>query len=139
LRRLLIFLIALPVVIVGLWRMVGEMKIGVGSTGAHVKPGMTITQDEADALLRKDVSRFEAGVAAMAGPTTQNRFDAMVSFAFNVGLAAFGKSTLLKKHKAGAFGAAAEQFSRWTKAGGKELAGLVRRRAAEAALYRSEA
>lgn len=111
--------------------------VGYGSTGPHVKAGMTITEDEAEALLRKDVARFERGVSALVGDTTQGRFDALVSFAFNIGLGALQSSTLMKMHKAGNYDAAAAQFARWNKAGGRVLAGLSKRRAAEAELYRS--
>lgn len=61
----------------------------------------------------------------------------MVSLAFNIGTSAFATSTLLKKHLAGDYAGAAAQFARWNKAGGKVLAGLTKRRAAEAALYLS--
>ena len=110
--------------------------IGYGSTGAHVRMGMTITEAEADALLRKDLERFERGVAEMAGEMTPGQFSALVSFAFNVGLEALRKSTLLRKHMAGDHAGAAAEFGKWVNAGGKKLPGLVTRRAAEAALYR---
>lgn len=111
--------------------------IGYGSTGPHVRAGMVISEAEAEELLREDLSRFEDGVSDLAEPCTQGQFDAVVSFAFNVGLEALRKSTLLKMHKAGTFGAAAQQFLRWNKAGGKVLAGLTRRREAEKELYLS--
>ncbi|MDF0540734.1 lysozyme [Sphingobium sp. H39-3-25] len=111
--------------------------MGVGSTGAHVKRGMTITRDQSQQLLANDLRRFEKAVNQHGGTMTQSQFDAMVSLAFNIGSEAFRKSTLLKKHLAGDFEGAAAQFSRWNKAVGKVLAGLVKRRAAEAALYLS--
>ena len=114
---------------------VGILTIGYGSTGPHVKPGMTITQDEADALLRADLDRFEKAVSEMAPNATGNQFAALVSLAFNVGEANLRKSTLLKKHLAGDREGAKAEFARWKYAGGKELKGLVRRRAAEADLY----
>jgi lysozyme len=110
--------------------------IGYGSTGAHVKPGMVITEAEAEQLLRKDLARFERAVARACPIATGNQFSAMVSLAFNIGEAAFEKSTLARLHKAGDYRGAAEQFPRWNKAGGKVLAGLSRRRAREQALYR---
>jgi len=111
--------------------------IGYGSTGPHVKPGLVITEAQASALLEQDVRRFEDAVASMVtGPTTSNQFSAMVSFAFNLGPENLRKSTLLKLHNAGAYDGAALQFARWNKANGKEMAGLTRRRAAEARLYR---
>lgn len=115
----------------------GIWTIGYGSTGPHVKQGMVITQAQADALLLKDVSRFELGVNAMASKFTQGQFDALVSFAFNLGLGNLASSTLLKKHKAGDYAAAADNFGKWVNAGGKRLAGLVKRRADERALYLS--
>ena len=114
----------------------GVLTIGYGSTGPHVKQGMTITEEEAEKLLRKDVARFEEGVSHIVGTTTQNRFDALVSFAFNLGLGNLMSSTLLKRHKAGRFADAADQFHLWVKANGKVLKGLVARREAESQLYR---
>lgn len=114
--------------------------IGSGHTGPDVHEGLTITQAQADALLRQDLARFERGVAALVAghATTQGQFDAMVSFAFNLGIGALAGSSLLRLHRQGAFGAAAAEFGKWTHAGGRVLPGLVRRRAAEAALYRGE-
>lgn len=113
----------------------GILTIGYGSTGKHVKPGMVITQDQAEELLRSDLRRFEDCVAEAAPAATDNQFSAMVSFAFNVGCGAFEESTLLRMHRAGKYGSASAQFGRWTRGGGRVLPGLVRRRAAEAALY----
>ena len=115
----------------------GIWTIGYGHTGPDVRKDLTISKEEADALLRADVARFEAGVRRIAGACTQGQFDALVSFAFNLGLGALMSSTLLRKHKAGDRDGAAEQFGRWVHAGGRKLPGLVRRRAAEAALYAS--
>lgn len=120
----------------------GVLTIGYGSTGPHVKQGMIITEAEAEALLRNDVARFEDGVNHIVGPCTQGQFDALVSFAFNLGLGALMSSTLLKRHKAGDFARAADAFLSWNKArgaGGKlaVLPGLTKRRAAERHLYLS--
>jgi lysozyme len=71
----------------------------------------------------------------MAPVTTQSQFDALVSFAYNVGLSALNDSTLLRLHKAGDYAGAKAQFARWDKNDGKVIKGLARRRAAEAALY----
>lgn len=113
--------------------------IGWGTTridGKPVVPGMKITQEEADRLFVKDLRKFEDDVSAAIGlaPTSQAQFDAMVSFHYNTG--AIGRSTLLRKHKAGDFAGAEREFHRWTRAGGKVMRGLVRRRAAEAAIYK---
>lgn len=115
----------------------GIWTVGYGSTGPHVRPGMTITQDQADELLRSDLRRFEDGVAEAAPNANDDQFSAMVALAFNIGLAGFQKSTVLRKHLAGDHAAAAQAFALWNKAGGKVLRGLVNRRADEAALYRS--
>lgn len=117
----------------------GIATIGYGSTGPHVAMGMTITEPEAETLLREDLERFEKGVAAVAGEMTPGQFGSMVSLAFNIGLGAFGGSSVLRKHRAGDFAGAADAFRLWNKGGGRVLPGLVKRRAAEAALYRGDA
>lgn len=111
--------------------------IGWGSTGSGIMPGTKWTQDQADARFAADLASFSRKVADILGssPTTQHQFDAMVSFAYNVGTGAFGSSTLLKKHKAGDYAGAKAEFDRWNNNDGKVMAGLTRRRAAEAALY----
>jgi lysozyme len=113
--------------------------IGYGSTGAHVKRGMRITEPEADALLRKDLGRFALAVLTSAHPVTQGQYDAMVSLAFNIGIGAFQRSTVLRKHNAGDFAGAADSFGMWNRAGNRVLNGLVRRRQEEAAMYRGRA
>lgn len=111
--------------------------IGWGATGPGIKQGVTWTQAQADSRLKDDVDRFAQGVAANIGAasTSQVQFDAMVSFSYNVGIGAFAKSTLLKKHKAGDHAGAASEFLKWVNAGGRVLQGLVRRREAEKAMY----
>lgn len=112
------------------------LTIGYGHTGQDVKPGMTITQQQADALLRRDLQRFERAVSeSVKYPLTQPMYDALVSFAFNCGTAALKTSTLLRLLNQGDVQGAAAQFDRWTKGGGKVLPGLVRRRAAEKAMF----
>ena len=115
----------------------GVLTIGYGHTGADVRPGTVITQATAEELLRKDLAKFEEGVARLAKKTTQGQFDALVAFAFNLGLGALSSSTLLKMHNDGKYSEAAEQFHRWNKAAGKVLLGLIKRRAAESELYTS--
>lgn len=111
---------------------------GYGHTGPDVTPGMVITQAQADALLARDLERFEAGVARLVKvPLNQNQFDALVCFSFNLGLGALQGSTLLRLLNAGDYAGAAAQFPRWNKAGGKELPGLTRRRAAEQSLFQA--
>jgi lysozyme len=112
------------------------LTIGYGHTGQDVKPGMTITQQQADALLRRDLQRFERAVSeSVKYPLTQPMYDALVSFAFNCGTAALKTSTLLRLLNQGDVQGAAAQFDRWTKGGGKVLPGLVRRRSAEKAMF----
>jgi lysozyme len=96
--------------------------------------GLTLTQ--AEALLRADLMDTCRDVeAAVKVPITDNQFGALVSFTFNLGIGNLGKSTLLRLVNAGQFGPAAGEFGKWNKAGGKVLAGLTRRRTAEAALF----
>lgn len=109
--------------------------IGVGHTGG-VRPGDVITEARADEMLREDLSRFERAVNRFAPTTTQGQFDALVSLAFNVGEAALARSTLVRRHNAGDHAGAAAELARWNRAAGKVMAGLTRRRAAEARLYR---
>lgn len=118
----------------------GVWTIGYGHTDAagppRVTPGLTLTQAEAEALLRADLARFEAAVeAAVTVPLTDNQFAALVSFCFNVGPANFRRSTLLKRLNAGDDGTVPAELAKWTRAGGKALAGLANRRAAEAGLW----
>lgn len=118
----------------------GVLTIGYGSTGKHVTRGQTITQAEATALLAKDVVRFEDAVNKLGVKLTQNQFDALVAFVYNVGERSFNASTLVKRLKAGDMTGAAAQFAVWNKARVKGvltvLKGLTTRRSAEAALFR---
>lgn len=113
--------------------------IGVGHTGPEVKLGLVWTMAQVDAALAADLVKFTLGVRALVikVATTQHQFDALVSFAFNCGLANLKSSTLLRKHLAGDHAGAKLEFAKWNKAAGKVMAGLTRRRAAEAALYAS--
>lgn len=112
--------------------------IGWGHTAPDVKPGMTITQAQADAMFADRLEReFEPGVMNALGGTqvNQREFDALVCFAYNVGLANLRSSTLLKTLKSGNRLGVADQFLRWDKAAGKRMLGLCRRRASERALF----
>lgn len=113
----------------------GVLTIGYGHTGPDVQPGETITQADADLLLRRDLARFERCVTQTCGTATQSQFDAMVSLAFNVGEAAFKRSSVARLHIAGRYPEAQQAFALWNKAGGKVINGLVRRRAREADRY----
>jgi lysozyme len=100
----------------------------------------TLTMGEVDAILAQDLGRFERGVARLcpAALGHQGRFDALVSFAFNVGLGSLQRSGLRMKTNRGDFEEAADEFLKWTKAGGRVLPGLVKRRRDERALYMAE-
>lgn len=113
--------------------------IGYGATGPDIHEGLIWTQAQANARFDMDIARFAIKVANLIGgkPTTSNQFSAMVSFAYNCGVGNLASSTLLRKHKAGDFAGARAEFAKWNKAAGKVLPGLVKRRAAEAAIYGS--
>lgn len=112
------------------------LTIGYGHTGEDVVPGLSINQEYADLLLVKDVDVFEKGVTEILKvPVTQNQFDALVSFAFNLGLGALRKSTLMLLINKNRKDEAALEFVKWNKAAGKELPGLTKRRKAEQDLF----
>jgi lysozyme len=97
-----------------------------------------LTSIEIDDILRTDLNRFEQGVLRLIKvPLTQGQFDALVSFSFNVGLGNLQNSTLRMKVNRSEYEAAAEQFLVWTKAGGKVLPGLVKRRTHEKEMFES--
>lgn len=117
----------------------GVPTIGYGSTRG-VRLGDRISEAQAEALLRRDLLRFERAVNDLVKvPLTQGQFDALVSFAYNVGEGSLASSTLLKRLNAGRYAEAADQFLRWNKArvNGRltALPGLTRRREAERALF----
>ncbi len=98
-----------------------------------------LSMAEVDAILMQDLANFERGVLRLCPQNlTQGRFDALVSFSFNVGLGNLQRSTIRMKHNRGDFAGAAEAFMAWTKAGGKELPGLVKRRKHEKEMYLKE-
>jgi lysozyme len=113
----------------------GVLTIGVGSTkGVHA--GMVITQAEADERLRDDLQDAEEAVERLVKvPLNENEHAALVSLVFNIGAGAFGHSTLLRLLNGHERIAATAQFKRWNRGGGKVLPGLVKRRAAETALF----
>jgi len=115
--------------------------------GGPIPLGATWTRDKADRLFARDLSSIETGINLLlhGKATTQGQFDALCSFAYNVGLdidddtlaEGLGDSTLLRRHLAGDYAGAKAQFASWNKNDGRVMAGLTRRRAAEAALYAS--
>lgn len=119
----------------------GKWTIGIGHTGADVKRGMTITNAEADRLLRVDMESAAYSVSKLVRvPLSQNMFDALCDFVFNLGHAALAGSTLLRKLNSGDYAGAAAEFERWNKAHVDgmlvELPGLTKRRHAEAELFK---
>lgn len=117
----------------------GVWTIGYGATridGRPVRSGMRITGLRAVELLAADAERFADAVRQLVDvPLNQNEFDALTSFAYNVGEGAFRDSTLRRKLNAGDRQGAADEFPRWVNGGGKRLPGLVRRREEERALF----
>ncbi|HEX6215286.1 MAG TPA: lysozyme [Vicinamibacterales bacterium] len=117
---------------------IGVITIGYGHTGQYADRDAEITQVEADRILLEDLAKFERGVENLVkAKISQNQFDALVAFAFNLGLGNLKSSTLLKKVNSGDK-TAVDEFAKWTRAGGKVLPGLVKRRAAEAALFQGK-
>lgn len=112
--------------------------IGYGDTGPDVVAGLRITLAEAEErLINRLAYEFEPGVIKLLEiEVTQGQLDALVSFAFNLGLGALKGSTLLKYVNASQFDRAADEFQRWKHAGGKVLKGLQRRRHAESLIFR---
>ena len=115
--------------------------IGYGHTSAAGAPlvsaDMVISKENAEEILKRDMVQYEDGVRGLVKVgLTQGQFDALVDFAYNAGVGALAKSTLLKKVNAEKFDEVPAEFMKWTKGGGKELPGLVRRRRAEVKLWR---
>jgi len=117
--------------------IVGVWTVGFGHTGVDVTPNLSITKDRANDLFMQDVCNFVNGVNSMVKSCTQGEFDALVSFVYNLGLKSLKTSTLLRKFNDGDIYGAANEFTKWNRAGGKEVSGLTRRRLAERALFLS--
>ena len=115
----------------------GVLTIGYGHTGPDVRSGMKITESEAERLLKEDLKRFENAVNRLIKvPLTQHEFDAIVSFAFNVGSSALEHSTFCRRMNAGQDKATClkEEFPKCVNGSNGPLPGLVRRREAEVGL-----
>lgn len=115
--------------------------IGYGHTSAAGDPvvgsDLVVTKEQAEQILDRDLRKYENGVKRLVEVgITQGQFDALVSFAYNAGVGRLSGSTLLKRVNAGRFDEVPAEFMKWTKGGGKELPGLVRRRRAEVKLWR---
>lgn len=114
----------------------GVLTIGYGHTGSDVSNGMVISQEKAENMLKMDLTVHCNNVSKLVKvPITQNQFDALVSFEFNVGYGALSTSTLLRLLNQGKYLDASKQFERWVYAGGKPLEGLKKRRIAEKELF----
>ena len=118
----------------------GKLTIGYGHTGSDVIPGLRISAERADELFEADLARFEAELnrwMTIDGASLgQRQYDAVLSFAYNVGTSALRRSTLWKKVCADADGPSIPaEFRKWIHAGGKVLPGLVKRREREALIY----
>lgn len=114
--------------------------IGYGNTfygdGRKVKQGDRITEAEAERLLKITVESFAEQISkVITVPVTDNQFSALVSLAYNIGVGAFARSTLLRLLNQKHYAQSADQFMVWTKAGGRTLEGLRRRRSRERALF----
>lgn len=110
--------------------------IGYGHTGSDVHAGMKITKEQAEKLFAIDIQIHENNINKLVKvPLTQNQFDALVSFEFNIGYGAFKDSTLLRLLNQGKYSESAEQFTRWVYSGGKVSAGLQKRRGEEKRLF----
>jgi lysozyme len=114
--------------------------IGYGTTSSagvgKITKGMTITHAQAEDMLRRSLVIYERGVVkALNRAPTQNQFDAIVSFAYNVGVPAMSKSSVIRHFNGGDIQKAADSFLLWNKAAGKIMPGLTRRRSEERALF----
>lgn len=115
----------------------GVWTIGYGHTGRDVSPGRRVSEFEAEVLLRVDLRDAIACVnRCVEIPLEQHQFDALVDFCYNAGRGNFMRSSLLGKVNLEDFNGVAVQFGLWVNVDGKPLPGLVRRRAAEAAMFR---
>lgn len=114
----------------------GILTIGYGHTGTDVSVGQSINQDQAILLLKNDLIKFECGVEKLVKiPINDNKFSALICFAYNIGLGNLQNSTLLKKLNKNDINGASNQFLVWNKVNGKLIAGLARRREAEKTLF----
>lgn len=118
----------------------GVWTIGYGHTSAAgaptVKPGMKITQAEAERILRNDIDSVESSVERLVKvPLNDNQFATLVSFVYNIGATAFAKSTLLKKLNKGDYKSVPSEIMKWVNDNGKRVQGLVNRRSAEVGLW----
>lgn len=113
----------------------GVWTIGYGTT-ENVDPGDEVTEQEAEEMLMDDLLEASKAIDDLVDvELTQQQYDALTSFVYNVGRDAFRNSTMLRLLNAGDYDGAAKQFPRWNKGGGRVLAGLTRRREAERQVF----
>jgi len=118
----------------------GVWTVGYGSTGPDVRAGVVWTQEQAEKRLGDDLRRFGARVDALVLVALDaGQMAACASLAYNIGVDAFRKSTLLRKLNAGDYAGAAMEFDKWVRGGGRVLPGLVNRRAEERRLFEGKA
>ena len=110
---------------------IGIVTVCTGHTGAELRMGQTFTKEQCETMLYGDLLKHADALDCIKTPLADNQKAAFLSFAFNVGNGAFCKSTLARKANAGDLMGACAELSRWVLAGGRELPGLVKRRAAE--------
>ena len=116
--------------------IVGVVTIGYGHTGSDVAEGQTVTEEEAEEILRKDLTKFEDYVKNYVEcELNQEQFDALVAWTFNLGPGNLKSSTLLKRLNENDYDDVPNQIRRWNRAGGEVVSGLVRRRNSEAHLF----
>ena len=110
---------------------INKITACVGHTGPELRMGQRYTRQQCENMLYGDLLKHAQALDCIKRPLTDNQKAAFLSFAFNVGNKAFCDSTLARKANAGDMAGACAELSRWTRAGGRELPGLVKRRAAE--------
>ena len=117
----------------------GVWTIGWGHTGSDVAMGLTWTQDEADWALLQDLTAPTACVNRVVKvPLTQSEFDALVDFTYNCGCAAFEMSDALRMLNSGDYTGASHALENWDHVHGQVIAGLLRRRMAEASMFNGD-
>lgn len=115
---------------------VGIITVGYGETGKHVTPGMCISIDQAEKYLKARLEVLEQEIQTLVKvPLNENQLAALLSFSYNLGIGAFGGSTMLCLINKGQFSEAANEFHKWVYAGKRILPGLIKRRAAEKTLF----
>ena len=116
----------------------GRLTIGFGHIGPDVVPGLKVTEEEAEVLLRKDLELVERAMEPMIFvELSDNQFSACASLTYNIGISAFRHSTLLKKINDGDLPGAAMEFLKWDKVNGIPVPGLLKRRKVERDVFHS--